>query len=1029
MMRRSLFSLTIGLLLLTATLLMLAPASAVSPGTVAGQANDPVLEVPLVNEADVDADCGEYGAAAMVTFNYADGTMGNVYLQHDSSNLYVCMEGKQGTFDQRFGAVYLDTQGDGGGDSVVDANDYALWRDVLGAGRQTMVGNSVGDWTPAPAMDAFWQASAQTSAAGDVVEWRIDLGRFGLVDCELFGMAVYHQWLTPDGDNYGWPSNQWPDQPRTWHPAKIVSAACDDPGNGEIAYVFRGDRGSALSFFNLLTSAGYLVDLVPLSDVLATNFGVYDLIIIADDSGYLFDWGQPGMTAAQVAQITAPSPNVPIIGLGEGGYAFFGQLGQYIGWPNGWHGPEDEVQEAGTAPGGYYPAGGPLHQLYTNPVNEVGIFLGNYPNEPLPPDVLVIGLEPPNPDHAPLILQGCNHLWGFSGNPNQMTADGQTTFLNAVAYMSVFQCAPDDPPAENCFSINKTANPPAGTAVEPGDTIAYTITYEWSDDPGCRTSGQTTKVIDYVPPDTMYVPGSASGGIALQPDGALIWTVDPAAGPQQHSFRVRVSDTQCANQMTVNNQARLLVPFASTVSSGIVSHPVDCPDITFPNDEPPYAETEVQIHPYPLVSNEPSDISVKVTNLSPAPKQVTVRFQASPDRFGIGLDFNTFASEVVTIPANGSVIVETTYTPVVPGHHCIQIVVQGTDPGDPEIKTQRNVDVTENLQPGVPDDLVFKVGNPTGAIADVTLFVDNTCPGWTATVSPAVLASMAPGEVREATLTVTPPNPVVLGTACHIDVQGWIGDELIGGIRKYDVPPVHLPVDVDPPWHEPEISLNPDPPVTGQEGQICVELQNPLGVPRVVTLDFEVADFGAGVWFTNVGSLTVTLPPNSIDDYCIDWTPDTGGTLHRCIQVILSQVGYEDQTSQRNVNVVEGNMVDIFDVKLPLLVHNPDLGPHQLDFEIMTYGLGPEWRVELVQENGEPVPDIIQPNQTLNLVGLLLPAIQSAAHAQELPTTSYGHEMRIEVGVLMDGVREGGVSFVLEPGAFSLRLPVIIQRD
>lgn len=1036
-MRRSLFSLTVLLLVLTGSLLLLTPASAVSQEATPGGAPEEaaVLSIPLVNEADVDADCGEYGQAAMVTFDYADGTVANVYMQHDSSNLYVCMEGAPGSFDDRFASVYLDPQGDGAGYTFARQDDYGLWVDIPGPDRRTMNGTNVaGGWVPAPGMDSAWQASAQTSAAGDVAEWQVQLGRFNIQTCELFGIAVYHHWLTATGDDYGWPGNQWYDQPRTWHAAQIDSAACDDPGNGQIAYVFRGDTAGAISFFNLLTAAGYAVDLVPLSNVLSTNFSNYDLILIADDTGYLSDWGQPGMTASQVAQIRVPSPPVPIIGLGEGGYAFFGQTGQFIGWPNGWHGPEDAVQEATTAPGGYYPAGGPLHQLYADPVNEVGIFLGANPNEPPPPDVTVIGLEPPNNDHAPLIQQRCDHLWGYSGNPNQMTAAGQDIFVNAVAYMLVQgqQCAPDNPPPENCFSISKTANPPAGTSVEPGDVIAYTITYQWSNDPGCATSQMNTKVIDYVPFDTMYVPGSASGGISPQPDGALTWTVNPAAGAQQVSFSVRVSDTQCANQMRVNNEARLLVPFASTVGSGLVSHPVDCPDITFPNDEPPYAETEVQIHPYPLVSGEPSTISVKVSNLGSSAKTVEVRFQTSSDRFGIGLDFDTFASEVVTIPAMGNVIVETTYTPVEPGHYCIQIEVQGTDPGDPVITTQRNIDVTEELEAGVSDDLDFLVGNPTGATADITLFVDNTCAGWDAVVNPSLLTGMAPGETRQVTLTVTPPDPVILGTGCHIDVQGWIGDQLIGGIRKYDVPPVHLPVDVDPPYMEPEISLVPDPPVTGQEGQICVQLQNPLGEPQEVTLDFEVADFGAGIWFTTVGTLTVTLPPNSLDDYCIDWTPETEGTLHRCIQVTLSQEGYQDQTSQRNVTVVEDNIVDLLNIDLPLLVHNPDFGPHELEFDIRTYGLGPEWQVDLIQENGGPPPDIIQPGQTINLRGLLLPAVQAPQPApivagQDLPSGFYGDELRIEMDVIMDGVRVGGVAYVLEPETYALHLPVFYR--
>ena len=1030
-MRRSIFGLAVILFLFTLTLLVLVPTDALSfspeEPTIPDQAA--VLDIPPTQlSPQIEGDCAEYeGIASTHTFNYADGSTGTVYLMHNNGILYVCMEGQQGTFDERrFGSVYLDPQGDGSTYTFAEKDDYGLYAEILNQGRNTVMGSGVaGGWVDAPATyDQYWFGTGAETGAGDAAEWRISTGRFGIDVCDLFGMAVYHHWFAAIGDDYGWPSNQWFDQPRTWQNARMVDARCEDPQAGTIAYVFRGDTASATSFYNLLTGAGYLVDLIPVFDILdpGTDFSQYDLIIVADDTGYLSDWGQPSLTAQQVDKIV--KPQIPILGLGEGGYAFFGRLGLFIGWPNGWHGPQNEVEEGGGAPAGYYTAGGPLHQLYGQPVNEVGIYLG--PTQEAPPGVDVIGLEPPNPDHASLIQEGCRQLWGFSGNPLAMTGDGRQIFLNAAGYMSGLRCAPDNPPPDECYAIEKIANPPSGTTVVPGQIIEYTINYVWSDDPNCPTADLLTRIIDFVPQDTIFVPGSAGPGIAPQPDGSLMWPVTPGPGTQSVSFRVRVSDSQCHNQRTVNNEARLLVPFASPESSGIISHPVDCPDLTFPNDEPPYAEEEVQIYPYPLVSNQPSTVTVKVSNNATVAKTVIVRFQASPEKFGIGLNYNTFSTKMVTIPANSSVIVATTYTPVVPGHYCIQVVVQGTDPGDPEIKTQRNLDVTEDLQPGVPNDLVFNVANPTGATNDIQLVVDNTCPGWLAEVNPALIADAVPGEVYTATLTVTPPNPATLGTACHIDVQGWIGDQLIGGIRKLDVPPVHLPPDVQPPYMEQEISLIPDPPVIGQPGQICVELQNPLDVARNVTVDFSVADFGAGIWFTSVGTQAFTLPPNSIDDYCINWTPAAGGTLHRCIEVTLMQAGWQDQTSQRNINVVEGTMIEILDLDLPLLVHNPDLGPHLLEFDIRAYGFGPGWMIGVVDGNGNPAPEMINPGQTLPLMLQLMPAPGHNPDQEILPRYDAGDETRIEVDVLMDGTVAGGVGYVLDLPDYELLLPVIV---
>ena len=158
------------------------------------------------------------------------------------------------------------------------------------------------------------------------------------------------------------------------------------------------------------------MDLIPLSVVTSTLFGGYDLIIIADDTGNLDQWGAG---VGQTAPIT--TANRPILGLGEGGYAFFGRAGSPLGWPNGWHGPQEQVLSANPALNYYHTPydfssvlPGPF-PLYAQFVNEVGIYLGTKP------PVTAIGLEPATTDHAALINNelptgalGCYQLWGYS---------------------------------------------------------------------------------------------------------------------------------------------------------------------------------------------------------------------------------------------------------------------------------------------------------------------------------------------------------------------------------------------------------------------------------------------------------------------------------------------------------------------------------------------------------------------------------------------------------------------------------------
>ncbi len=113
----------------------------------------------------------------------------------------------------------------------------------------------------------------------------------------------------------------------------------------------------ATSFYNLLTSAGYTVVLVPLGDILSIDFSKFDLTIIADDTGSLNAWGTPPAAtgSAQVDRIT--SPNKPILGLGEGGYAFFGRLSLFVGWPHGWHGPQNFLDPGIRLPAGHFQRG------------------------------------------------------------------------------------------------------------------------------------------------------------------------------------------------------------------------------------------------------------------------------------------------------------------------------------------------------------------------------------------------------------------------------------------------------------------------------------------------------------------------------------------------------------------------------------------------------------------------------------------------------------------------------------------------
>ena len=576
---------------------------------------------------------------------------------------------------------------------------------------------------------------------------------------------------------------------------------------------------------------------LPLSDVAATDFAIFKLIVIADDTGNLNNWA----TAAEVNKIMAP--NIPVLGLGEGGYAFFGRLGLFIGWPQGWHGLQEKMWKDPADPTPIFTGiSSPVN--YTRaPQNSVGIDL-SAPS--IPPGVIRIGLEDPvAANHNSLIMQDCRMLWGNSGNPTQMTADGKNLFLNSVEYIFYFQCPPLPPPVNTCFTITKTANPVSGTMVAYGDVITYTLNYTVVGGANCPTEA---RLIDKIPDGTMFIPGSA-GSAAPAADGTLNWVINSADSFKQKSFSVRVTQQACQDQAAITNSATIAAYGLPNLNSSSTSHPVSCPPISLPNQDPPYIESEIQVHPYPLVAGIPSRVSVRLTNSSFVPQPVMVNFETSPHGFGIGLDFTPVPTVPATLPPGGSAVVNANFTPTTSGLGSIQIEVTSVEL--PPLYTQKSLDVMEDLQPGVASGLAFNVRNNSASTTNISLVVDNTCPGWSAVVTPSTLTDMAPGEIQTPTLTVTPPSGAsILGSGCHIDVQAWDGTRLVGGIRKLDVPIINLPVGVTPPWEEPEISFVPAVPVHQVTNQICVELQNPTGSPRDVTLQYEVADFRAGSGFT-----------------------------------------------------------------------------------------------------------------------------------------------------------------------------------
>jgi hypothetical protein len=194
-----------------------------------------------------------------------------------------------------------------------------------------------------------------------------------------------------------------------------------------VAYVWKDAEETRLEYEKLLIDHRLVFDAIHIDQAPKRDFSVYDLIIIGPDSGYLSEWGTPEAVSAII------QAERPVLGLGEGGYAFFGQLKLGIGYPNGAHSDGTSIDWVNSSDAIW---GTPYNitllkeplQLYQEPSNRVDIYLLNQP-----PGLEVFGLNDADHDYANLLMEsGWFMLWGFDNAPDAMTEKGRRLFVNTV---------------------------------------------------------------------------------------------------------------------------------------------------------------------------------------------------------------------------------------------------------------------------------------------------------------------------------------------------------------------------------------------------------------------------------------------------------------------------------------------------------------------------------------------------------------------------------------------------------------------
>jgi hypothetical protein len=221
-----------------------------------------------------------------------------------------------------------------------------------------------------------------------------------------------------------------------------------------------------------------------------------------------------------------------------------------------------------------------------------------------------------------------------------------------------------------------------------------------------------------------------------------------------------------------------------------------------------YAETEIVVNPYPPRKGVPTQVGSVVHNGGTVPATVKLSFGWA--HFGLGIPFTTtnmVPSSVTINLAPGTTLTPTvTWTPVLAGPQCIQVILEDADGEYRPQRSQRNVNVIERPPCGVTRVYSFTVHNDSNftRTVDIGMMTFNVPEDWQVTVDPSGSVDLGPHEDKTFTVTVLIPCATSVqqmqaqalieelqeaaGSIPTIDVEGYIKGELVGGIELQFIP-------------------------------------------------------------------------------------------------------------------------------------------------------------------------------------------------------------------------------------------------
>jgi len=223
-----------------------------------------------------------------------------------------------------------------------------------------------------------------------------------------------------------------------------------------VAYLYLTDTQNRDQYKQLLESAGYVVDTIPLPRVADTDLSTYSAVVVGSDTGSGYTWGNDACVASIL------KARRPTIGIQFGGESLFGELGLPIGANHAWTATVSSVRAAD-----------PTHPIFNTPqkitIPDSGEIPIGYSHStwaeygPGSGAAELLASQGNDADHYPIARDLNCVEWGFEASPDQMSAEGRALFLNTLSYV---QGLPIPEPAQlliTDLAVGTAPGQPSGT--------------------------------------------------------------------------------------------------------------------------------------------------------------------------------------------------------------------------------------------------------------------------------------------------------------------------------------------------------------------------------------------------------------------------------------------------------------------------------------------------------------------------------------------------------------------------------------